>query len=104
MHAEARIGGPVIRLAYRGTVFQEGTMTIHGYTRQTVHANGWFNKAIPGTEALARALKDTFGAFRSGLGITEPVVSVNCEGCGSPLSGHRKEVVRCYYCDRETQL
>ena len=41
-----------------------------------------FNKAIPGTEALAGALKDTFGAFRSGLGITEPVVSVNCEGCG----------------------
>ena len=33
-----------------------------------------FNKAIPGTEALAGALKDTFGAFRSGLGITEPVV------------------------------
>ena len=31
-----------------------------------------FNKAIPGTEALAGALKDTFGAFRSGLGITEP--------------------------------
>lgn len=25
-----------------------------------------FNKAIPGTEALAGALKDTFGAFRSG--------------------------------------
>lgn len=49
-----------------------------------------FNKAIPGTEALAGALKDTFGAFRSGLGITEPVVSVNCEGCGAPLSGHRK--------------
>ena len=23
-----------------------------------------FNKAIPGTEALAGALKDTFGAFR----------------------------------------
>ena len=63
-----------------------------------------FNKAIPGTEALAGALKDTFGAFRSGLGITEPVVSVNCEGCGAPLSGHRKEVVRCEYCDRETQL
>ena len=56
-----------------------------------------FNKAIPGTEALAGALKDTFG-------ITEPVVSVNCEGCGAPLSGHRKEVVRCEYCDRETQL
>lgn len=36
-----------------------------------------FNKAIPGTEALAGTLKDTFGAFRSGLGITEPVVSVN---------------------------
>ena len=63
-----------------------------------------FNKAIPGREALAGALKDTFGAFRSGLGITEPVVSVNCEGCGAPLSGHRKEVVRCEYCDRETQL
>ena len=50
-----------------------------------------FNKAIPGTEALAGTLKDTFSAFRSGLGITEPVVSVNCEGCGAPLSGHRKE-------------
>ena len=44
-----------------------------------------FNKAIPGTEALAGTLKDTFSAFRSGLGITEPVVSVNCEGCGAPL-------------------
>ena len=63
-----------------------------------------FNKAIPGTEALAGTLKDTFSAFRSGLGITEPVGSVNCEGCGAPLSGHRKEVVRCEYCDRETQL
>ena len=63
-----------------------------------------FSKAIPGPEALAAALKDTFGAFRSGLGITEPVVSVNSEGCGAPLSGQRKEVVRCEYCDLETQL
>ena len=58
----------------------------------------------PERRLVAGALKDTFGAFRSGLGITEPVVSVNCEGCGAPLSGHRKEVVRCEYCDRETQL
>ena len=27
-----------------------------------------FNKAIPGTEALAGALKDTFGAFRRKTG------------------------------------
>lgn len=63
-----------------------------------------FGMAIPGTEALAGTLKDTFGAFRSGLGITEPVAAATCEGCGAPLSGHRREVVRCEYCNRETQL
>ena len=63
-----------------------------------------FSKAIPGTDKLAVTLKDTIGSFRANFGITEPLVSVNCEGCGAPLSGHQREVVRCEYCDRETQL
>lgn len=63
-----------------------------------------FNRAIPGTSALAGALKDTFGAFRNGLGITERQCSTTCEGCGASLTGHWHEVVRCEYCNRETQL
>ncbi|BBA47168.1 hypothetical protein BBNG_01114 [Bifidobacterium bifidum NCIMB 41171] len=49
-------------------------------------------------------MKDTFGAFRNGLGIAETRSSGTCEGCGAPLSGHKREAVRCEYCNRETQL
>ena len=63
-----------------------------------------FNKGHPGTEALAGALKDTLAHSVVGLDYRNPWFRWNCEGCGAPLSGHRKEVVRCEYCDRETQL
>lgn len=63
-----------------------------------------FARAIPGTEQLAGTLKDTFGAFRTGLGVPESRSTAICEGCGAPLAGTRHETVRCAYCDRETQL
>lgn len=63
-----------------------------------------FANAIPGTERLAGTLKDTFGAFRSGLGMPESCSTGVCEGCGAPLSGARHETVRCEYCDRQTRL
>ena len=63
-----------------------------------------FSHAIPGTEQLAGTLKDTFGAFRSGLGMPESRSTGVCEGCGASLSGARHETVRCEYCDRQTRL
>lgn len=63
-----------------------------------------FSKAIPGTSALAGMMKDTFGAFRDGLGIPEAQSTATCEGCGAPLSGRRHQVVTCEYCNRETRL
>lgn len=75
-----------------------------GFLDQIQNKQQAFSKAIPGTEALAGTLKDTFGAFRNGLGIAETRSSGTCEGCGAPLSGHKSEVVRCEYCNRETQL
>lgn len=75
-----------------------------GFLDQIQNKQQAFSKAIPGTEALAGTLKDTFGAFRNGLGIAEMRSSGTCEGCGAPLSGHKSEVVRCEYCNRETQL
>lgn len=88
-----------------------GTPPIHirkkdsnGFLDQIQNKQQAFSKAIPGTEALAGTLKDTFGVFRNGLGIAETRSSGTCEGCGAPLSGHKREVVRCEYCNRETQL
>ena len=75
-----------------------------GFLDQIQNKQQAFSKAIPGTEALAGTLKDTFGAFRNGLGIAETLSSGTCEGCGAPLSGHKREAVRCEYCNRETQL
>lgn len=75
-----------------------------GFLDQIQDKQQAFSKAIPGTEALAGTLKDTFGAFRNGLGVAETRSSGTCEGCGAPLSGHKSEVVRCEYCNRETQL
>lgn len=66
-----------------------------------------FGRAIKGTEELAGTLRDTFDAFKSGLGIPQTHTaqsSTTCEGCGASLSGRRKEVVRCEYCNRETRL
>ena len=58
-----------------------------GFLDQIQNKQQAFSKAIPGTEALAGTLKDTFGAFRNGLGIAETRSSGTCEGCGAPLSG-----------------
>lgn len=63
-----------------------------------------FSRAIPGTEQLAGTLKDTFGAFRDGLGVPESKSTGVYEGCGAPLSGARRETVQCPYCDRQTRL
>ncbi|KAB7790675.1 hypothetical protein [Bifidobacterium leontopitheci] len=63
-----------------------------------------FSHAIPGTEQLATTLKDTVGAFASGLGVKPAQSTCVCEGCGAPLSGARHETVQCPYCDRRTQL
>lgn len=75
-----------------------------GFLDQIQNKQQTFSKAIPGTEALAGTLKDTFGAFRNGLGVAETRSSGTCEGCGAPLSGYKREMVRCEYCNRETQL
>lgn len=63
-----------------------------------------FSRAIPGAEELGSTLKDTFGAFRTGLGVPESKSTGVCEGCGAPLSGARHETVQCSYYDRQTRL
>lgn len=50
-----------------------------GFLDQIQNKQQAFSKAIPGTEALAGTLKDTFGAFRNGLGIAETRSSGTCE-------------------------
>ena len=63
------------------------------------------NKAIPGAEVIAGALKDTFATFKGVLGSKPPEkVAQKCNTCGASLSGEKKQLVRCPYCDTEQQL
>lgn len=60
-----------------------------------------FGVALSGREAL----EDTVNSFlRSKMGMGAQQSSTMCAGCGAPLSGDRHQMVRCEYCDRETQL
>ena len=61
------------------------------------------NLAIPGMDILGKGIKDSVGAFASGLGIKEAIVkekhvSTECSTCGSPISGVKGEKVTCEYC------
>lgn len=59
--------------------------------------------AIPGMETLGKGIKDSVGAFATGLGIKEAIVkekriSTKCSTCGAPLTGIKGEKATCEYC------
>lgn len=59
--------------------------------------------SIPGMDLLGKGIKDSVGAFASGLGIMDKVkkearISTNCNKCGAPLSGTKGEKATCEYC------
>lgn len=71
--------------------------------------------AIPGTEYVAKTLKDTVDVFKNVFGIknktneiglktTSVKVTKKCISCSAPLSGVQGQVVRCIYCDTEQVL
>ena len=66
--------------------------------------------AIPGTEHIAEAMKDTIGMFRDKLGINNKGnqkpenATIKCIGCMAPLSGIKGQTVRCKYCDTDNTL
>lgn len=61
-----------------------------GFLDQIQNKQQAFSKAIPGTEALAGTLKDTFGAFRNGLGIAETRSSGTCAARRCPAISARR--------------
>ena len=76
-----------------------------GFLDQIQNKQQAFSKAIPGTEALAGTVEGHVRRVSgNGFCIAEMRSSGTCEGCGAPLSGHKREAVRCEYCNRETQL
>ena len=65
------------------------------------------DSSLFGADVLAETIKDTFDAFKTGLGFkdTEPEkLSTKCTFCGAPLSGTIKQVVKCGFCDMEQSL
>ena len=73
--------------------------------------------ALPGTEDLADALRDTVSQIRDAFGVgvagtsavapphPPPVrVSSKCWSCGAPISGITGTVAKCRYCDTESRL
>lgn len=71
--------------------------------------------ALPGTEDLADALRDTVSQFRNAFGVgvagtraeapPPPVrVSSKCLSCGASISGITGTVAKCRYCDTESKL
>lgn len=68
--------------------------------------------AIPGSEFVADAIKDTIGVFKGTLGnkskskaSDEPEKTTKkCIGCMSPLTGVKGQSIRCSYCDTDQIL
>lgn len=63
--------------------------------------------ALPGAEAVAGALADTFKVFKGkfGSGAQAPTqVSGKCRSCGAPVSGLRGQPATCGYCGTAQQL
>ena len=61
------------------------------------------NMSIPGMDILGKGLKDSVGAFASGLGLKDALskkkrISVKCSTCGAPLTGNKGDSVTCEYC------
>ena len=64
---------------------------------------------LPGITEVVDSIKDAFGTSQEASPSTGPrtprnAMTTTCEGCGAPLMGKRNNVVKCEYCDRETQL
>ena len=65
------------------------------------------DSSLFGADVLAETIKDTFDAFKTGLGFkdSEPEkLSTKCTFCGAPLSEMTKQVVKCGFCDMEQSL
>lgn len=63
-------------------------------------------RAIPGSEFVAGALKDTINVFKGKFGAaTAPAnVAAKCAGCGASISGTQGATVSCEYCGTAQQL
>ena len=64
---------------------------------------------LPGITEVVDSIKDAFNISQEASRSTGPrtprnAMTTTCEGCGAPLMGKRNNVVKCEYCDRETQL
>lgn len=63
--------------------------------------------AIPGAEAVAGALKDTFDVFKGKFGAKSaaPVATTGkCAACGAPMTGFQGQTATCEYCGSAQQL
>lgn len=64
---------------------------------------------LPSITEVVDSIKDAFSISQEASPDTGPraprnAMTTTCEGCGAPLMGKRNNVVKCEYCDRETQL
>lgn len=68
------------------------------------------NMSIPGSEFVAKTLKDTVGTFAQTFGIkvkereSNEMIAKKCTSCSAPISGMKGQVVRCQYCGSDQQL
>ncbi|QWC00206.1 hypothetical protein KHQ88_01170 [Mycoplasmatota bacterium] len=57
------------------------------------------SKAIPGVKVVTETIRDTFGVIANTLTKNKKLLTSKCTGCNAILTGYKKEVVRCKYCD-----
>ncbi len=63
------------------------------------------DKAIPGAEYVAEAMKDTIDAVRRPFRTkARRRVTTTCKGCGASMSGPARGVVKCQHCGSDQQL
>lgn len=80
-------------------------------TGTTAEMRSSANMALPGTEAIAETLRDTFSQFKNAFGSgvkgsTPEIVRVatKCLSCGAQISGVSGTVAKCQYCDSECTM
>jgi hypothetical protein len=63
------------------------------------------DRALPGVEVAAAAVKDTIDALRRPFTMKQPrQVAKTCKGCGAAIKGAARSVVLCDHCGLERQL
>lgn len=88
----------------------EISKVLTGHISSVSTEEGRKQTAIPGTEYLARTIKDTVGVFKDTFGIKPKngsisgTVTKRCIGCMAPIVGTAGQRIRCSYCDTEQTL